>query len=205
LPETNEAVNIRTAELVPRLNLLMNLDNRAIARDYELAAGIVRISTDHDGERGVSLRMVPEIHHGPIKQGYQPIANAGPYPINQLAISHSQQKDSLLDLTSTMVLQPGETAILSCDPERDRTLGAFLFTFVEANSDRRMQHLVLIWASRNKSGMIEADKLHSSVDRPKEGRWGKSKSKTDQAPAKSAEDGFQKDAAAKDEVPPTAL
>jgi len=114
--------------------------------------------------------MVPEIHHGPVKQGFQPIPNAGAYPTNQLTITNSQQKDSLLELASTMVLQPGEAAILSCDPERDRTLGSFLFTFVEANSDRKLQHLVLIWAGRNKSGTIEADKLHSSVDRPKDPR-----------------------------------
>ena len=31
----------------------------------------------------------------------------------------------------------------------------------------------MIWASRNKSGTIDADKLHSSVDRPKEKRESK--------------------------------
>lgn len=166
LPETNEAVDVRPGEVHPSLNLLMNLGNRAIARDYELASGILHVSTDHDGEHGVRLRMVPEIHHGPVKQSYQPIKSIGPYPNNQMAIMNSQQKDSLLDLASAIVLQPGEAAVLGCDPDRDRTLGSFLFTFDEANSDRKMQHLVLIWAGRNKSGTIEADKLHSSVDRP---------------------------------------
>jgi hypothetical protein len=191
LPEINEPVEIRTIEKRPQLNLLLNLDNRAIARDYELAAGVYRVLADHDGERGISLRMVPEIHHGPVKQGYQPIANAGAYPSNQLTIATSQQKDSLLELASTLVLQPGEAALLSCDVNRDRSLGSFLFTFDEANSDRKMQHLVLIWASRNRSGTIEANKLHSSVDRPAEHRGAKPQSAGGKGSGSEAEDAFR--------------
>jgi hypothetical protein len=198
LPEINEAVDIRPGEIHPRLNLLMNLDNRAVARDYELAAGILRASTDHDGGRGVSLRIVPEIHHGPVKQGYQPIKSVGPYPNNQMTITNSQQKDSLLDLASTIVLQPGEVAVLGCDANRDRTLGSFLFTFDEANSDRKLQHLVLIWASRNKSGTIEADKLHSSVDRPTDSRPAKLEPEGGKAAAEKLDDAFKKDVGVKD-------
>lgn len=198
LPETNEAVDVRPGEVHPKLSLLMNLDNRAVARDYELASGILHVSTNHDGERGVSLRMVPEIHHGPVKQGYQPIKSIGPYPNNEMTITNSQQKDSLLDLASTIVLQPGEAAVLGCDPDRDRTLGSFLFTFDEANSDRKMQHLVLIWAGRNKSGTIEADKLHSSVDRPQDPRGAKPESRDGKAATDKVKDAIKKDVGVKD-------
>ncbi|ODT98685.1 MAG: hypothetical protein ABS79_05475 [Planctomycetes bacterium SCN 63-9] len=170
VPEANQAIEVRTAEMVPQISLLMNRDDRAFAKDYDQAIGILRVGADHDGERGISLRMVPEIHYGPVKTGYQPIANAGAYPLNQMSITNSQQQDSLTDLAATTVLQPGEVAVFTCDTELDRSLGSFLFTFREANSDRRMQHLVMIKASRNQSGTIEAEKLHASSDRPKESR-----------------------------------
>ena len=177
VPEINEAVQIRTAVTVPQLSLVTNLDGRAIAKDYEQASGYLRVTTDHDGERGVSLRILPEIHYGPMKQGFQPIASPGPYPVNQLTISNSQEQDSLQELMSSTIIQPGEVVLISCDAAQDRTLGSFLFTFVEANSDRKMQHLVMIWASRNKTGTIEADKLHTPVDRPQEKRGSKPDSK----------------------------
>ena len=113
IPEVNEAIQIRTAVTVPRISLLTNLDNRVVAKDYEQASGFLRMTSAHEGERGVGLRIIPEIHHGPVKQGFQPIANLGPYPLNQLTISNSQQQDSLQDLTSTLVLQPGEVAVIS--------------------------------------------------------------------------------------------
>lgn len=202
LPEINEPIEVRTAEARPQLSLLMNLDNRAVARDYESAVGIVRVLADHDGERGVSLRLVPEIHHGPFKQGFQPIGAGGAYPVNQLTITSSQQKDSLLEIASTMILQPGEAAVLSCDVERDRSLGSFLFSFDEANSDRKLQRLVLIWARRNNSGMIEADKLHSPIDRPKEKRWMDLGLKRGAATAGKAEAAFQKAAGVKNKEAP---
>ena len=137
-----------------------------------------------------------------MKRAYQNVPNLGAYPINQLTISDSQQQDSLLELTSTSVLQPGEVAVMTCDAERENTLGSFLFTLIEANSDRRMQHLVLIWASRNKTGTIEADKLHSSVDRPKESEAAKPDAKTSQTPEADTADSAKKDVGLKSKDQP---
>ena len=68
-------------------------------------------------------------------------------------IVDGQQEETLRDLATTLTLEPGQTAVISSDPDRPGSLGAFLFTNAEANSDRLMQKLVIIRASRTNVGI----------------------------------------------------
>jgi hypothetical protein len=69
-----------------------------------------------------------------------------------------------------------------------------------------MQHLVLIWANRNTSGTIEADKLHFSTDRPKESPVASSAFFSKQAtPKKDEKDDKARTSAANTEAKPSPL
>ena len=63
-------------------------------------------------------------------------------------LKDGQQEDTLRELAATLTLEPGQVAVIGCRPDRPRSLGAFLFTQPEPNSDRLLQKLVLIWAAR---------------------------------------------------------
>jgi hypothetical protein len=144
--------------------MLLNRENRPYGKDFQAASGYFRVTAEHDGADKVSLRITPEIHHGPVKRSYQAITQATPYAPQQFKINDGQQEDALTDLAATLSLAPGQVAVIGCRPEQERSLGAFLFTQAEASADQKRQKLILIWASRNQLGAIKAKA--SKTDRP---------------------------------------
>ena len=58
------------------VSLLINRDDRVSGRDYQDASGYFRLTPQHHGAHGVSLRLVPEIHHGPIQRTFPSLPNA---------------------------------------------------------------------------------------------------------------------------------
>ncbi len=144
---------VSLAEPNPTVSLLLNLGGRASGRDYQEASGWFRVTANQDGPTGVALRIVPEIHHGPVLRRYDSLPNGGG-GVNpmQFMLKDSQQEETLRDLSATLTLQPGQVTVIGCDPDRRGSLGHFLFTRAEANSDRLTQKVVLFWASRNLSG-----------------------------------------------------
>jgi hypothetical protein len=159
---------ISISEPVEQVSLLLNLDNRIFGKDYRSVSGFFRVTAQHDGAQGVSLRLVPEIHHGPVQRTYQALPalpGAVAYAPKALSIHDGQQEETLRNLTTTLVLDPSQVAIIGCRPEQQGALGSFLFTQAEAGSDQRRQKLILIWASRNLQGM--SDGSSKATDRPK--------------------------------------
>ncbi len=144
---------VSLAEATPQASLLLNRDGRAFGRDYREASGWFRVTASQDGATGVALRFVPEIHHGPVLRRYDSLSNGvGPHNTMQFLLKDGQEEETLRDLAATLTLQPGQVAAIGCDPDRRGSLGDFLFTRPEANSDRLIQKVVLIWATRNESG-----------------------------------------------------
>ena len=68
LLESGEQNLINISEAVDQTTLLLNRDNRVTGKDYEAASGYFRVTPRHDGAHGVSLRLIPEIHHGPMQR-----------------------------------------------------------------------------------------------------------------------------------------
>jgi len=163
--ESGEQTLISISESVEQASLLLNRDNRVFGRDFAAASGFFRTTAQHDGGRSVSLRFVPEIHHGPIQRTYQPLSNASADAPRQFRINDGQQEETLRDLPANLVVEPGQVVAIGCRIEQKRSLGSFLFTQAVAHSDQRIQKLILIWASRNMEGIIE--KVASASDRPK--------------------------------------
>jgi len=166
-PESGEQSLIRISDSAEQTSLLLNRDNRAFGKDYNDASGFFRVTVGHDGAHGVSLRLVPEIHYGPIQRNFQAMPNAAPLAPQELKINDGQKEETLRDLPVNLVVEPGQAVVVGCLPEQRRGLGSFLFTQSVAHSDQREQKLIVIWASRmNKEGVIEAGSNHAS-DRPK--------------------------------------
>jgi hypothetical protein len=164
--ESGEQTLISISESVEQASLLLNRDNHAFGRDFAAASGFFRTTAQHSGAHSISLRFVPEIHHGPIQRTYQPLSNASADAPRQFRINDGQQEETLRDLPVNLVLEPGQAIAIGCRPEQKRSLGSFLFTQAVAHSDQRIQKLILIWASRNMEGVIE--KVASAAsDRPK--------------------------------------
>jgi len=143
---------ISLSEAAPTVSLLYNRDGRPFGKDYQDASGWVRVTATHEGADGVALRLVPEIHHGPVLRRFDTL----PTPANglnskQFRMKDGQAEETLRDLAAGLTLRPGQVAVLGSDPARRGNLGAFLFTETEANSDRLTQKIVLIWATRASS------------------------------------------------------
>jgi hypothetical protein len=152
-PEGTPAL-LSLAEITPTVSLLLNRDGRAMGKDYTDASGWVRVTATHAGATGVALRMVPEIHYGPVVRHYDALPNNGGTinPI-QFMPKDGQQEESLRELTASLTLQPGQVAVIGCIPGRKGSLGAFLFTRPETNSDRLIQKVVFIRAGRTNAGL----------------------------------------------------
>ncbi|GAC1473559.1 MAG: hypothetical protein NVSMB9_22390 [Isosphaeraceae bacterium] len=152
LPEgANTLVSL--TETRPQASILLNRDSRAFGKDYKEVTGWFRVTVSQDGPTGVTLRLVPELHHGPVLRRYDSLPNNNA-ALNtmQFMQKDGQQEETLRDLAASLTLQPGQVAVIGCDPDRRGGLGSFLFTQPEANSDRLLQKIVLVWATRTNVG-----------------------------------------------------
>ena len=143
---------ISLSDTNPQVSLLLNREGRVFGKDYKDASGWYRITATHEGETAVKLRFVPEIHHGPLQRAFAALPNAGTYAPQQFMQKDGQQEETLRELAVTLNLQPNQVAVIGCRPEANRSLGSFLFTQTEPNSDRLLQKVVLVWASRSNLG-----------------------------------------------------
>jgi hypothetical protein len=144
---------VTLSEQTPAVSLLLCRENQAFGKDYQDASGWCRITAKQEGTNGVALRFVPEIHHGPIQHAFSAVPTGGSLAPHQFRLKDGQEEETLRDLAATLTLQPGQVAVLGCRPEKERSLGTFLFTQPEAGSDRLLQKVLLVWASRTTQGL----------------------------------------------------
>lgn len=135
----------------PTASLLLNRDGRAFGKDYKEASGWFRVTASQEGSTGVSVRLSPEIHHGPIFRRFDASAINNNTPMD-FQVKDGQQEESLRDLAATLVIEPGQVAVIGAITERKGSLGSFLFTQPEENSDRMVQRVVIVWATRSNLG-----------------------------------------------------
>jgi hypothetical protein len=180
LPDGDHTL-ISLSEPTPVASLLLNRENRAYGKDYDDASGWFRVTAKQEGPTGVALRFVPEIHFGPIQHAFGAVPNAGAYAPQRFMLKDGQEEETLRDLATTLILQPGQVAVVGCRAEKERSLGTFLFTQPEVNSDRLLQKVLLVWASRSSQGLpsLEAvdppDMPQSSRQKAEEKEKGKEK------------------------------
>jgi hypothetical protein len=166
--DSGEATLIIVSSSVEQASLLLNRDNRIFGNDYRDVSGFFRVTPQQEGASNVSLRLVPEIHHGPVQRTFQAQPTAAPVGPQQFMINHGQQEETIRELATTLMLEPGQIAVIGYRPEYKRSLGNFMLTQSEAHSDQRIEKLVMIWASRNLQGQGDnAENSNNIVDRPK--------------------------------------
>ena len=137
----------------PQASLFLNRNGQATGKEYQDASGRLRVTTRYEGTTKVALRVVPEILHGPIQQSIGTLSTGGTYSPQQFSIKNGQQEETLRELAASLTLQPDQAIAIGCRPDRPHSLGSFLFTEPEANSDRINQKVVLIWSMQGKSGV----------------------------------------------------
>jgi hypothetical protein len=151
LPDGDNTL-ISLSQPIATASLLLNRDGHAFGKDYHEASGWFRVTASHDGPSGVALRFVPEIHHGPVLRRWDADPTTNTLNSMQFLVKDGQQEETLRELAATLTLQPGQTAVIGCDPDRRGSLGAFLFTQPESNSDRLTQKVLIVRASRTNLG-----------------------------------------------------
>ena len=163
--ESGEPTLIKISDAVEQASVLVNRDNVVSGRDRKDVSGYFRATAQHETANNISLRLVPEVHFGPIKRTFQAVQSAAPIAPQEFQINNGQEEDTFRELATSITLEPGQVAVLGCRPEQKRGLGALFFTQTVANSDQRMEKLILIWASRNMQGMGPNDR-NKDKDRP---------------------------------------
>jgi hypothetical protein len=164
--QSGEPTLVSVSQAVGQASLLMNRDNRIFGNDYKDVSGYFRVTARHETANNVSLRLVPEIHHGPVQRTFQALPTAAPISPQEFSIKNGQQEETIRELATSMVLEPGQVAVIGCRPDQKRSVGTFFFTQSETRSDERLEKLILIWASRNLQGQGPNDRGSPTDDRP---------------------------------------
>ena len=65
----------------------------------------------------------------------------------QIIAKNGQQEETFRDMAGTLVLKPGQVAVIGGRHDKRGSLGDFLFGEPEGNSDRPMQKVIFLWAT----------------------------------------------------------
>lgn len=135
----------------PQLDLFLSLPGQQVkGKSYTDAKAFLRLTPTFDDLNGINLKVVPELHHGPVVQGYGMVPQtAGLASPAEFQIKSGQKQDSFRDLAVTLDLKPDQVAVFGCRPERRGSLGDIMFQHLDGNSDRILQSVVLVWARRD--------------------------------------------------------
>lgn len=130
----------------PSTTLMINLDGSTSGRDYEQVKGLIRLTASVGSSGTTSVQLVPEIHHGAARQnlGTTPVQSA--FAVQQFHQKIGQDEEIFHDLACDLTLRPGEALVLGCRPQRQHSLGSFLFTEADPAGDRLRQKVLLITA-----------------------------------------------------------
>ena len=165
--DNGEPTMVIVSSAVDQASLLLNRENRIFGKDFRDATGLFRVTPQQEGANDVALRLVPEIHHGPTQRNFQALPTASPVGPQEFMIKSGQQEETIRELATTLVLAPGQIAVIGCRPEFKRSLGSFMLTESVAHNDQQLEKLVMIWASRNLQGEGDNDGTSNTTDRPK--------------------------------------
>lgn len=130
-------------------SVLIHRQGRAGGKVYQDLRGHLRVAATQEGADGVSLRIVPELHHGLVQRRITADSGASPIGPQQFLMKDGQQEDTLRELGVTITLRPGQVAVIGCRSDRPSSLGHVLMTEPERSSDRLLQKVVLISARRS--------------------------------------------------------
>ena len=132
---------------VDQVSLFVNQGDKAAGKVYRDAKPCLRLAASYDGADAVAVRVVPEVHHGKVRQDWGPDPN-GAFSGQQFLMKIGQTEETFRDLAATVTLRPGQIAVIGGQADRRGSLGKFLFSEPEGTSDRPLQKVLFVWASR---------------------------------------------------------
>jgi hypothetical protein len=148
-------ISLAAAASPSQVSVLLNREGKAVGKVYEDAKGHVRLTASQEGPSGVALRLVPEIHHGPVRRRIGTDANADEFAPQQFTLKDGQQEETLRELAASLTVQPGQVLVIGCRVDLPHSLGHFLLTEPVPHSDRLLQKVLLVWAVRSASSAAE--------------------------------------------------
>lgn len=151
LPD-GERTPVVIGDPIDSVTLFLNHKGKVDGRDYANAQGRLIITPRQASLRDVEIRVVPEIQHGEKRRTFGALEGGGQFAPQEFAMRDAQQEDLLRDLATTITMKPGQTLVIGCRPEQARTLGTFLFLHPESKTDRILQSVLIVQASRNNDG-----------------------------------------------------
>jgi hypothetical protein len=141
-----------TGAVAPQLSLFLSRDGQgAVGKNYEEAHGFLRLTANQDESNGVLLRIVPELHHGPVQSGWGPAPGAGANAPQQFILKNGQKEETFRDLATSLTVAPSRVVVVGARPDKKGGLGDFLFISAEPNSDRLVQKVLIIWPTRGET------------------------------------------------------
>jgi hypothetical protein len=152
-----EGMEIPLGTEASQLELLLNRHGKAVGRTYKDAKGRLRISATQTADDGVTVRIVPELLHGPVRMGWAAAPGGGTFAPHTFISKNGQEEETLSDLAAEITLKPGQVAVIGGQPERTGSLGHYLFSQPEGNGDGVLHKVLFIWASRSSPGSPIAD------------------------------------------------
>ncbi len=155
LPEGDHSLIDTGTAATPSLSLMLGQKDKVVGKVYEDARGFMRVTATFEGDDGVGLRIAPELHHGPIQQGWGVAAGGTAMTPGQIISKPGQKEEVFRDLACTVVLKPGQVLVLGGRHDRRGSLGDFLFGSIGPDTDRPAEKVVFIWAGR--SGADDSD------------------------------------------------
>jgi hypothetical protein len=109
---------------------------------------MLRIVAHQNGNGGITLKIVPEIHHGPVRKEITTTPNTGGYNPQEFMFKTGQEVDHFRDLTASVTLKPGQVAVIGGrSAEASRNLGSYLFREIEDKNDQVKEKILLVWAT----------------------------------------------------------
>jgi hypothetical protein len=141
-------VNVEASKA--QLDLLLAQSGKSFVggKRFSDAHGFLRISARQQPEDTIELRLMPELHHGDVRQGWGVAPGGGSFAPQQFVMQSGQAEESFRDLAAIVSVRPGQLVVLGCQPDRRGSLGHFLFSANEPNSDRVLNKVLFLWAER---------------------------------------------------------
>ena len=155
LPDGDHTLIDPGTTVTPSVSLILGQKDKVVGKVYQDARGYVRLTARFDGDDGVSLRIAPELHHGPIQTGFVVAPGATPMTPGQIMPKTGQKEETFREMAATLVLKPGQVAVIGGRHDKRGSLGNFLFGAVEPDSDREVEKVVFLWATRSESGKTD--------------------------------------------------
>jgi hypothetical protein len=112
---------IQVCDLREEAQILFNENDRVGGRTYRQVEGRYELRAESLRGQRVSVRLVPELHHGELRNRFSGDSDQG-----QFLITPSREREAFEQLAMAAELLPGEMLVVGCLPQAESSLGGVL-------------------------------------------------------------------------------